>query len=121
MLPVTAMSPGGRRKPLAVRGLSSESLTRRLSYAMSKRKVAPVIGSLRRRKTKSGSFACGWENMLLHIFRLEAKASAEAAGEKRIGAARAASLSARRVEDIIGNGPPWRKDAGYAADCTLAA
>jgi hypothetical protein len=40
----------------------------------------------------------------LHIFRLEAKASAEAAGGKRIGAARAASFSARRVEDIIGKG-----------------
>jgi hypothetical protein len=40
--------------------------------------------------------------MLLHIFRLEAKASAEAAGGKKIGAARAASFSARRVEDIIG-------------------
>jgi hypothetical protein len=30
-------------------------------------------------------FAYERENMLLHIFRLEAKASAEAAGEKRIG------------------------------------
>jgi hypothetical protein len=30
--------------------------------------------------------------MLLHIFRWEAKASAEAAGEKRIGTARAASF-----------------------------
>jgi hypothetical protein len=35
---------------------------------------------------------------------LEAKASAEAAGEKRIGTAGAASFSARRVEDIIGKG-----------------
>jgi hypothetical protein len=36
-------------------------------------------------------FADERENMLLHIFRWEAKAIAEAAGEKRIGAARAAS------------------------------
>jgi hypothetical protein len=34
-------------------------------------------------------FASELKNMLLHIFRLEAKASAEAAGEKRIGTARA--------------------------------
>jgi hypothetical protein len=33
------------------------------------------------------------ENMLLHIFRLEAKASAEAAGKKKIGPARAAWLA----------------------------
>jgi hypothetical protein len=44
------------------------------------------------------------KNRLLHIFRLEAKASAEAAGEKRDRDARAASASARRVEDIIGKG-----------------
>jgi hypothetical protein len=41
--------------------------------------------------------------MLLHIFRLEAKASLSGR-QKRIGAARAASASARRVEDIIGKG-----------------
>jgi hypothetical protein len=38
--------------------------------------------------------------MLLHIFRLEAKASAEAAGDKRIGTAEPQKLSG--VEDIIG-------------------
>jgi hypothetical protein len=49
-------------------------------------------------------FASELKNRLLHIFRLEAKANAEAAGGKRIGTARAASVSARRVEDIIGKG-----------------
>jgi len=61
--------------------------------------------------------------MLLHGFRLEAKASAEAAGAKMDRDARVASASARRVEDIIGKGPARNKtgkDAGYAADGTLA-
>jgi hypothetical protein len=63
-------------------------------------------GTVRRGGLGDGSilrFASELKNMLLHIFCLEAKASAEAAGEKRIGAARAASI-ARRVEDIIGKG-----------------
>ena len=38
-------------------------------------------------------FASELKNRLLHIFRLEAKANAEATGEKRIGTARAASFS----------------------------
>jgi hypothetical protein len=50
-------------------------------------------------------FAYERENMLLHNFRLEAKASAEAAGEKA-SARKSREQSARRVEDIIGRGPP---------------
>jgi hypothetical protein len=49
--------------------------------------------------------------------------SAEAAGEKRIGAQE--PRVQRRVEDLIGKGSvrrlPDGKDAGYAADGTLAA
>jgi len=51
-------------------------------------------GTVRRGGLGGGSilrFASELKNMLLHMFRLEAKASAEAAGEKRIGTARAAS------------------------------
>ena len=44
------------------------------------------------------------EKYVVAYFRLEAKASAEAAGEKKIGTARAAGASARRVEEIIGKG-----------------
>ena len=57
--------------------------------------------------------------MLLHIFRLEAKASAEAAGDKRIGTAGAPKA-------FGGRGYNWQgvrrggKDAGYAANGTLA-
>ena len=49
-------------------------------------------------------FAYELKNMLLHIFRLEAKASPSGPAIKRIGTARAASFSVRRVEDIIGKG-----------------
>jgi hypothetical protein len=66
-------------------------------------------------------FAYERENMLLHIFRLEAKASAEAAGDKSIGR-KSRGAWPRRVEDIIGKGSGFGgKDAGYAADGTLAA
>jgi hypothetical protein len=43
------------------------------------------------------------ENMLLHIFRLEAKANAKAAGGKSTQA-QEPRAQARRVEDIIGEG-----------------
>src|SRR5258708_33715357 len=60
--------------------------------------------------------------MLLHIFRLEGKASLSGT-EERAGSARAASL-ARRVEDINGRRPlraceTW-KGTGYGANGTLA-
>jgi hypothetical protein len=64
-------------------------------------------GTVRRagyRGSRIWRFDSELKNRLLHIFRLEAKASAEAAGEKRDRDARAASASARRVEDIIGKG-----------------
>jgi hypothetical protein len=67
-------------------------------------------------------FASELKNRLLHIFRLEAKASTEAAGEKSTQAQEPRGL-ARRVEDINGRSPPracetW-KETVYAADGTL--
>jgi hypothetical protein len=49
-------------------------------------------------------FASELKNRLLHIFRLEAKASAEAAGEKKDRSGKSRELERRRVEDIIGKG-----------------
>ena len=79
-------------------------------------------GTVRRGGLGGGSilrFASELKNMLLHNFRLEAKASAEAAGDKRIGTAGA-------TKAFGGRGYSWQgvrrggKDAGYAANGTLA-
>jgi hypothetical protein len=48
-------------------------------------------------------FAYERKNMLLHIFRLEAKASPKRPANKRSGC-KSRERSARRVEDIIGKG-----------------
>src|SRR5260370_40124276 len=82
-------------------------------------------GTVRRGGLGVGSilrFASERKNMLLHNFRLEAKASRSGRRKKHEGA-RAASL-ARRVEDRNGRSPPracetWR-ETGYAADGILA-
>jgi hypothetical protein len=67
-------------------------------------------------------FAYERENMLLHIFRLEAKASPKRPANKRSGR-KSCGACPRRVEDIIGRAPArdeTGKQAGYAADGTLA-
>jgi hypothetical protein len=67
-------------------------------------------------------FAYERKNMLLHIFRLEAKASPKRPANKRSGR-KSRGACPRRVEDIIGRAPArdeTGKQAGYAADGTLA-
>src|SRR5260370_915461 len=62
-------------------------------------------GTVRRGGQGVGSilrFASELKNMLLHIFRWAAKASAEAAGEKRIGTARGAGFSRRQGQALTG-------------------
>ena len=65
--------------------------------------------------------------MLLHIFHLEAKASAEAAGEKSVGAQEPRGLPEtgrgynwQGVRPAAARQLPDGKDAGYAANGTLA-
>ena len=72
-------------------------------------------------------FADERENMLLHIFRLEAKASAEAAGEKSVGEQEPRGLPEtgrgynwQGVRPAAARQLPDGKDAGYAANGTLA-